>query len=296
MNLKFQRVDEYRWRIPREGKMNVPGLIYASDEMMADIRGDKSPEQVANVAHLPGILKHSLAMPDMHWGYGFPIGGVAAFGADEGVLSPGGVGYDINCGVRLLRSNLDREDVIDHLEDLSLALHHAIPSGVGRQAHKRLTAGELTQVMLEGARWPVRNGYGCEEDLEVMEEGGTFEGADPGQVSERARTRGLPQLGSLGSGNHFCELGYVDEIFNPGAAEAFGLRQGQVTVLIHSGSRGFGYQICDDSLRMMLKASKKYGIELPIDSSARRRSRAGRRRATSGRWPARSTTRSRTGR
>src|SRR5688500_18769979 len=138
--MKFQRVDEYRWRIPREGKMQVPGLIYASEEMMEDIRSDKSPEQVANVAHLPGILRHSLAMPDMHWGYGFPIGGVAAFDEEQGVLSPGGVGYDINCGVRLMRSNLDREDVAPKLEELSLALHRAIPSGVGRHSKKRLTA------------------------------------------------------------------------------------------------------------------------------------------------------------
>src|SRR5688572_32205761 len=143
MTLKFQRVDDYRWRIPREGKMNVPGLIYASDAMMEDIRGDKSPEQVANVAHLPGIIKHSLAMPDMHWGYGFPIGGVAAFDPDEGVLSPGGVGYDINCGVRLLRSNLLKDEVVDRLEDLSLALHHAIPSGVGSKSHRMLKDKEL---------------------------------------------------------------------------------------------------------------------------------------------------------
>src|SRR5215510_839397 len=211
--MKFQRVDDYRWRIPREGKMNVPGLIYASDEMMEDIRKDKSPEQVANVAHLPGILRHSLAMPDMHWGYGFPIGGVAAFDEEKGVLSPGGVGYDINCGVRLMRSNLDREDVVDRLEDLSLALHRAIPSGVGRQSRKRLTAKELAQVMREGAAWPVRNGYGRDEDLDTMEEGGTFEGADPSEVSDRAKARGLPQLGSLGSGNHFCELGYVSEVY-----------------------------------------------------------------------------------
>ncbi len=261
--MKFQRVDEFRWRIPREGKMNVPGLIYASEAMMEDIRTDKSPEQVANVAHLPGIIKYSLAMPDMHWGYGFPIGGVAAFDPEEGVLSPGGVGYDINCGVRLMRSNLDREDVAPKLEELSLALHHAIPSGVGRHSKKRLTAKELDRVMVEGAAWPVRNGFGRDDDLVVMEEGGTFDGADPSEVTERAKARGLPQLGSLGSGNHFCELGYVAEVYREDAADAFGLRPGQVTVLIHSGSRGFGYQICDDSLRMMMQASKKYGIELP---------------------------------
>jgi tRNA-splicing ligase RtcB len=256
-------MDDYRWRIPREGKMRVPGVIYASDAMMEDIRKDKSPEQVANVAHLPGIIDHALAMPDMHWGYGFPIGGVAAFDPEHGVLSPGGVGYDINCGVRLMRSNLDREDVVDRMEDLSLALHRAIPSGVGKQSKKKLTSKELERVMIEGAAWPVKNGYGRKEDLDTIEEHGTFSGADPEQVSDRAKERGLPQLGSLGSGNHFCELGWVAEIFHPEAADAFGLRQGQVTVMIHSGSRGFGYQICDDSLRMMMQASKKYGIELP---------------------------------
>jgi tRNA-splicing ligase RtcB (3'-phosphate/5'-hydroxy nucleic acid ligase) len=263
MQVKLQQLDEYRWRIPREGKMLVPGLIYSSARMMQDIQKDKSPEQVANVAHLPGILSYSIAMPDMHWGYGFPIGGVAAFDEETGVLSPGGVGYDINCGVRLLRSNLRREDVQDRLEDLSLALHHAIPSGVGSKSHRKLSDKELEQVMVKGARWAVGNGYGRREDLECIEEGGCFPGADPSAVSDTAKERGRPQLGSLGSGNHFCELGTVTEIYDPAAAEAFGLREGHVTLMIHSGSRGFGYQICDDSLRMMLRASQEYGIELP---------------------------------
>jgi tRNA-splicing ligase RtcB len=263
MSPKIQQMDEYRWRIPREGKMRVPGLIYASERIMADIRKDKSPEQVANVAQLPGILGYSIAMPDMHWGYGFPIGGVAAFDEETGVLSPGGVGYDINCGVRLLRSNLQRDEVKERLEELSLKLHRAIPSGVGSKSPRKLSNVELELVMLRGAEWAVANGYGRKADLECIEEGGCFRGADPSEVSDTAKERGRPQLGSLGSGNHFCELGYVAEIFDSAAAEAFGLRQGAVTLMIHSGSRGFGYQICDDSLRMMLRASKDHGIELP---------------------------------
>ena len=261
--LHFEQIDEFRWRIPPYGGMRVPGLVYASEPMMRDIRKDKSPEQVANVAHLPGIVSHSIAMPDMHWGYGFPIGGVAAFEPNEGVLSPGGVGYDINCGVRLIRTELNRADIIDDLEELSLRVHRAIPSGVGSRSHRKLQGAELEQVMHEGARWAVGAGYGRRADLEVIEEGGAVRGADPQHVSDRARTRGIPQLGSLGSGNHFCEIGYVAEIYDAPVAERFGLREGQITAMIHSGSRGFGYQICDESLRMMLRASRDHGIALP---------------------------------
>jgi tRNA-splicing ligase RtcB len=261
--MKLQRLDDYRWKVPREGKMRVPGLIYASDELARDIRNDKSVEQVANVAHLPGILGYSMAMPDMHWGYGFPIGGVAAFDEEEGVISPGGVGYDINCGVRLVRTNLTREQIAPRLEEVSLALHRAVPSGVGSKSHRALSSRELDDVLVKGARWAVENGYGKRADLEVMEEGGCFGGADPGVVSERAKQRGQPQLGSLGSGNHFCELGHVAQVYDAPAAQAFGLEPGAITVMIHSGSRGFGYQVCDDYLREMLRASSKYGIELP---------------------------------
>jgi tRNA-splicing ligase RtcB len=260
---EFERIGEFRWRIPARGGMRVPGLIYASRRMMRDIRADRSPEQVANVAHLPGILSHSIAMPDMHWGYGFPIGGVAAFDPDEGVLSPGGVGYDINCGVRLLSTRLETAAVRPELETLSLALHRAVPSGVGSRSHRRLSDRELADVLVQGAHWAVEQGYGRSRDLEVIEENGRMAGADPEQVSERARQRGKPQLGSLGSGNHFCEIGTVAEIYDETAAERFGLRLGEVTVMIHSGSRGLGYQVCDDSLRMMLKASARYGIKLP---------------------------------
>jgi tRNA-splicing ligase RtcB len=261
--MKLEQIDRFRWRIEPEGRMRVPGLVYASREMMEDIRKDKSLTQVANVAHLPGILGHSLAMPDIHWGYGFPIGGVAAFDEDEGVLSPGGVGYDINCGVRLMRTSLVRDEVVGRLEALSNALFKAIPCGVGSESHRRLSRRELDDVLLQGAGWAVRNGYGRRADLDAIEEGGCFAGADPRLVSERARERGQPQLGSLGSGNHFCEVGYVAEVYEPETAAAFGLHAGEVTVLIHSGSRGLGHQICDESLRRMLEAARTYGIELP---------------------------------
>jgi tRNA-splicing ligase RtcB (3'-phosphate/5'-hydroxy nucleic acid ligase) len=260
--MRFEQLDTYRWRIPAEGDMRVPGLIFASERMMRDIRDDKSPEQVANVAHLPGIVAHSIAMPDMHWGYGFPIGGVAAFDEREGVLSPGGIGYDINCGIRLIRSNISRQDAGD-LEELSIALFKAIPSGVGSHASRRLDERELEDVLRRGAGWAVRAGFGRDEDLDCIEEGGCMSGADPDSVSDRAKERGQPQLGSLGSGNHFCELGYVAEIYDDDKAAAFGLELDQLTVMIHSGSRGLGYQVCDDSLQMMLRASQHYGIRLP---------------------------------
>jgi tRNA-splicing ligase RtcB (3'-phosphate/5'-hydroxy nucleic acid ligase) len=263
MAIELERVDDFRYRIPQRGGMRVPGLIYASRELVADIRQDRSPEQVVNVAHLPGILGHSIAMPDIHWGYGFPIGGVAAFDGQEGVLSPGGVGYDINCGVRLLSSRIERREVDGRLADIASALHRAIPSGVGSKSHRRLTAAELDRVLVRGARWAVAEGYGREDDLAHAEEGGNIDGAEPDEISERAKERGRPQLGSLGSGNHFCELGYVAEVYDEAAAEAFGLAQGTLTVLIHSGSRGLGYQVCDDSLRSMLRASDRYGIALP---------------------------------
>lgn len=261
--MKFEQIDEFRWRLPQQGRMRVPGLIFASERMIQDIQRDKSPQQVANVAELPGIVSQSIAMPDIHWGYGFPIGGVAAFDESEGVLSPGGVGYDINCGVRLIRSDVSKSELQDRIERLSLALHRAVPSGVGSESHRKLTDRELEQVMLQGAAWAVKNGYGRKRDLTVMEEGGTMPGADPSAVSARAKERGRPQLGSLGSGNHFCELGWVAEVYHQEAARALGLEQGMMTVLIHSGSRGFGYQICDDYLRTMMQASRKYGIELP---------------------------------
>ncbi|MFW6049830.1 MAG: RtcB family protein [Myxococcota bacterium] len=263
MNTRLEKIDAYRWQIPREGPMRVPGLVYATTAMIDSIRSDQSLRQVANVAALPGIVGHSIAMPDIHWGYGFPIGGVAAFDEHEGVLSPGGVGYDINCGVRLLRSGIPRTELGGRLEQLSLELFEAVPSGVGSKSPVGLTHRELEQVLVKGARWAVEQGHGRPDDLEVLEEHGCMPGADPDTVGERAKERGRPQLGSLGSGNHFCELGWVADVYDEEAARAFGLEQGHLTVLIHSGSRGLGYQVCDDSLRAMIKASDKYGIDLP---------------------------------
>jgi tRNA-splicing ligase RtcB len=264
MGIELQQIDEFRYRIPRSGKMRVEGLIYADRDLLPAIESDRAPEQVANVAHLPGIVGASIAMPDIHWGYGFPIGGVAAFDLDDGVVSPGGVGYDINCGVRLLATGLQREEILPRLPKLADALFANVPSGVGsRRRDLRLSRGDLEGVMAEGARWAVRNGYGVESDVENIEEGGRIDLADPGAVSERARQRGERQLGTVGSGNHFVEVQCVDEVYEPEAAERLGLTVGTVTVSIHSGSRGLGYQVCDDFIKLMVRAAQRYGIELP---------------------------------
>jgi tRNA-splicing ligase RtcB len=263
-SVKLRQVDEYRWEIPREGKMRTRGLIYASQEMLPKIRDDKSLEQVANVAMLPGIEGASLAMPDIHWGYGFPIGGVAAFNLEEGIVSPGGVGYDINCGVRLLRTNLERSDIEKDMETLVNTFFSNIPSGVGsRRKDLKLSMPTLKQVLRYGAGWAVKNGFGHADDLAHIEAGGQIEGADPDMVSQFALDRGKDQLGTLGSGNHFVEVGYVAEIFDDKLAAALGLHKGQITVIVHTGSRGLGHQVCDDYIKVMLKASDKYGIWLP---------------------------------
>jgi len=264
MAIELERIDGFRWRIPRRGGMRVEGMIYADEALLPAIRKDKAPEQVANVAHLPGIVGRSIAMPDIHWGYGFPIGGVAAFDPDEGVVSPGGVGYDINCGVRLLGTNRTRGEISPRLKDLADALFRNIPSGVGsRRKDLRLTQKELRKVLAEGASWAVENGFGEPADVEHMEEGGRIDGADPSLVSHRALDRGKNQLGTVGSGNHFVEVQYVDEVYDELAAEKLGLAKGSVTVSIHSGSRGLGYQVCADFLKEMIAAAKKYRIELP---------------------------------
>jgi len=259
-----ERVDDYRWRIPRQGAMRVDGTIYASDRLMEELREDATLQQVANVATLPGIVGASLAMPDAHWGYGFPIGGVAAFDARDGVVSPGGVGYDINCGVRLLRSQLTRDEIGARLDKLVEALFAVIPTGVGaHRRHEVLTPKEEKALLLEGASWAVERGYGWASDLECLEAGGRLPGADPAALSERALERGRAQLGTVGSGNHFVEVGYVESIFDRRAAAALGLADGTITVLIHSGSRGLGYQVCDDAVKSMVRTSAQYGIELP---------------------------------
>jgi len=262
-DIKVRKVNDFLWEIPREGKMRVPGRVYASEHMMADIRNDQSLQQVVNVAHLPGILRYSLAMPDIHWGYGFPIGGVAAFDLNEGIISPGGVGYDINCGVRLMRSGLTRADVQPKIRELVAAIFSRVPSGVGSKGVLRLSEGEMKQVLRKGAAWAVQQGFGRPEDLEFIEEHGRMEPADPATVSAEAYKRGRPQLGTIGSGNHFVEIDYVEEVYDPEAARAFGLEKDQIVVIVHTGSRGFGHQVCDDYIRKLSKAVQKYGIELP---------------------------------
>jgi tRNA-splicing ligase RtcB len=261
--IKLRRLDEYRWEIPREGAMRVPGIIYASDKLMKVMGKDESPKQVANVAQLPGIVTHSLAMPDMHWGYGFPIGGVAAFDIDGGIVSPGGVGYDINCGCRLVATNLRRDEIRPQMAKIVNALFQHVPSGVGSRGDLKLSRSEEKRVLVEGARWAVKNGYGSQGDLESMEDGGCLPGADPEAVSERALERGKDQVGTLGSGNHFLEVEIVEEIFDKAVASALGLEVGQVAVLIHSGSRGLGHQVCDDYLAKLVKHVDKIGINLP---------------------------------
>jgi tRNA-splicing ligase RtcB len=263
MTVKVQQIDSCRWRIPREGAMRTDGLVFASPKMMQDLRHEQALEQVCNVATLPGIVGPSMAMPDIHWGYGFPIGGVAAFDADEGVVSPGGVGYDINCGVRLLRSHLTAEEIRPNLGRLADALFLNIPSGVGsHRSDLKLSINEEKRVLLKGAAWAVQQGFGNTTDLEYIEEHGVIAGADPERVSERALERGRAQLGTLGSGNHFLEIQQVEVIYDEEAAGVLGLHPGQITVSIHTGSRGFGYQVCDDYIKVMLKAARKYDITL----------------------------------
>ncbi len=265
-NGPLKNVGKYRWLIPRSYKpgMRTDGLIFASDELLDKIREDQAPEQVANVAFLPGIQGKSLAMPDIHWGYGFPIGGVAAMSVEDGVISPGGVGYDINCGVRLLRTDLEQKDVEPRMQQIIDALFRDIPSGVGSEGRIRLSEHELREVMKKGAKWAVDHGYGWHEDIEVTEENGCLEGADPSMVSDKAIKRGRPQIGTLGSGNHFLEIQVVDEIYEPEIARTLGIdHEGQVTIMIHSGSRGLGYQICDDYLVVMQQAMRKYNISVP---------------------------------
>ncbi len=263
--IQVRQLDRYRWLVPRQGKMRVDGLVFADARLMADVRGDQALQQVVNVATLPGIVGRSIAMPDIHWGYGFPIGGVAAFDPDEGgVVSPGGVGYDINCGVRLLRSDLVVDEIRPRLRDLMNQIMRDVPAGVGQgQRDLRLSKQELRRVLTDGARWPVEHGFGVPQDLERIESRGTLAGAEPDKVSDRALERGRKQLGTVGSGNHFVEVGYVDEVYDEHAAHLMGLDLETVTVFIHSGSRGLGHQVCTDFIDVMLRAAAKYDIDLP---------------------------------
>jgi tRNA-splicing ligase RtcB len=291
----LEKIGEAKYRIPKSYKpfMRVDGIIYADESLLGQITRDKAPEQVVNVASLPGIVGASLAMPDIHWGYGFCIGGVAATDpAAGGVISPGGVGYDINCGVRLLRTNLTRQDVEPVLPVLVDGLFRDVPCGVGEGGNIKFGEKETRQIMQQGPAWLVDHGYGWDEDVELCEARGRLEGADPDAVSDRAYKRGHDQCGTLGSGNHFIEVQYVEEVFDERIAHVYGLYKDQVAVLVHSGSRGLGYQVCEDSLHQMRGVPARYGIDLPdrqlvcapVDSPEGRRYLAAMRAAANYAW------------
>ncbi len=261
----LNKIDDNRWEIPAghvEG-MLTNAVIYANESMISQIREDNAPQQAANVACLPGIVGSSLAMPDIHWGYGFPIGGVAAVDANEGSISPGGIGFDINCGVRLIKTDLTEDDVKGKMDQIMDALYANVPSGLGSKGLKRLGAKELDDILQYGSKWAVENGFGWESDLDVTEEGGCMADADPSKVSDKAKKRGLSQLGSLGSGNHFLEVDVVDNIFDEKTAKIFGLKEGAITITVHCGSRGCGHQIATDYLQSMEQYIKHNKISLP---------------------------------
>jgi tRNA-splicing ligase RtcB len=257
------KISDVEWEVPvgTVPGMRVPGRFFLSEKLGESLE-EGAVRQLANVATMPGIVKYALAMPDIHWGYGFPIGGVAAFDVDAGVISPGGVGFDINCGVRLITTPLTEQDLTGKRE-LIEELFRSIPTGVGTRSDLRLTSAELDEMMVEGAAWAVRNGYGTERDLARCEEQGCMANADPAQVSHKAHQRGLPQCGTLGSGNHFLEIQAAREILDPGAAAAFGVSEGQICIMIHCGSRGLGHQVCTDHLKVLEEATRKYAISLP---------------------------------
>lgn len=262
---KLKQISSVLWEIPASarGDMRVPARVYASKKMLEEIQRDRSLEQLINVTTLPGIQKWALAMPDTHEGYGFPVGGVAAFDVKEGIISPGGIGYDINCGVRLLKSKLTKEKVEPHLHNLGRTIFSEVPSGVGRGGRLRLKGKDLEDVLLKGAEQMFELGYAEKDDLLHIESNGKLEGADPSHISEHAKARGRDQLGTMGAGNHFVEVGYVEKIFDQGAAEKLGLFQNQVTVLIHTGSRGLGHQVATDYIRLMNRIMPSYKISLP---------------------------------
>jgi tRNA-splicing ligase RtcB len=262
----LNKLDEFRYEIPKSFKpcMSTSAVIFADDKMIQSIKGDNAPEQAANVACLPGIVGKSLAMPDIHWGYGFPIGGVAAFDADNGVISPGGIGYDVNCGVKLVRTDLTVHDVGKDIKRLIDTIFDNVPSGVGEKGKLRLSISQIDDVLEGGARWAVEQGYGWEDDLASSEENGRMSTADPSKVDTRAKQRGAPQLGTLGGGNHFLELQKVDRILDAESAKTFGIHSvDQIMVSIHSGSRGCGHQIASDYIRTMEQAIRKYNITVP---------------------------------
>jgi tRNA-splicing ligase RtcB len=261
----FKRIDKYLYEVPQSFRqdMRVPARFYADPELLTAALDDNSLEQLVNTATMPGVVKYALAMPDIHQGYGFPIGGVVATELPNGVISPGGVGYDINCGVRLLATHLEKEQVAPYLDDLASALYANCPSGVGRGGNVKLKSGELDRLLEEGARWAVARGYATETDLERTEEGGVLAGADAAKVSQRAKERGKDQVGTLGAGNHFIEIDVVDEVFDEVAAQRMGLFPGQIAAQIHCGSRGLGHQVCTDYVGRFQKTIGQYGIQLP---------------------------------
>jgi tRNA-splicing ligase RtcB len=262
----LEKIDDFSWRIPRYKQgMLVPGIVFANESLLEKMKMDRTLQQCANVTHLPGIYKNAITLPDGHEGYGFPIGGVAATDYDEGVISPGGVGYDINCGVRLLSTNLTEKDVRPKLPQLASSIFENVPSGLGsRRKDFSISSRELDKLVTEGVDWLINKGLGWPEDAEHCEEGGRMQNANPEKVSSTAKSRGLTQIGTLGSGNHFLEIQKVDKIFNPETAKAFGIKEeGQITVMIHCGSRGYGHQVCSDYLRVMEHAVQKYKISLP---------------------------------
>ncbi|MEX0874912.1 MAG: RtcB family protein [Actinomycetota bacterium] len=261
--MTLERISDVEWEIPATGGMRVPGRVFASEELIVKAKSDRALDQVANVAHLPGIVGFSFAMPDIHWGYGFPIGGVCATDVDQGgVVSPGGVGFDISCGVRLVRTDVDVARARERVSDLVASLEQ-IPRGVGGKGLMRLNGSEMDRVLTEGVMFPLSKGVGWEEDVETCEDGGVLEDADPAAVSDKAKERGAPQLGSMGAGNHFVEVQYVDRIVDAAVATAFGLYEGQIVAMIHCGSRGIGHQVCTDEVRTMDRAMQSYGISVP---------------------------------
>jgi tRNA-splicing ligase RtcB len=261
----FKQIDKYLYEVPQSFRedMRAPARFYADPELLVAALDDQSLEQLVNTATLPGIVKYALAMPDIHQGYGFPIGGVVATELPDGVISPGGVGYDINCGVRLLATHMEREEIAPYLDDLASALYANCPSGVGKGGNVKLKPGELDRLMEEGAHWALARSYATEADLERTEESGSLAGADAGKVSQRAKERGKDQVGTLGAGNHFIEVDVVAEVFDEAAAQRMGLFPGQVAVQIHCGSRGLGHQICTDYVNRFQKTIHQYGIQLP---------------------------------
>jgi len=259
----FRKINDWLWEVEKTGKMNVPARIYVNEKMLDEIFKDKSVEQLINTANLPGIINYSMAMPDIHEGYGFPIGGVAAMDSEKGVISPGGVGYDINCGMKLLKSELLERDIIPYLEKLATEMQKEVPSGLGKGRQIKLSIDDLDEILKGGAKELVEQGYGEKEDIENCESNGFIEQADPIAVSERAKNRGRDQVGTLGSGNHFLEIQKVDEIFDQVTAQKFGLFKNQVLLMVHTGSRGLGHQIATDYIQIMMKVMPKYNISLP---------------------------------